>query len=97
MRTHPTRQRRTTRRMNMNQQARVTMLIALTSAALLTSACSREFVGGAAAGGAVAGGAYEYQNKDALDDLEDDFKDGKISKEEYLRRKREIEKKSLIY
>ena len=76
---------------------RISLIAALSSSALLMSACSKEFVGGAAAGGAVAGGAYEYQNKDALDDLEDDFEEGKISREEYLRRKKEIESKSLIY
>jgi hypothetical protein len=59
--------------------------------------CSREFVGGAGVGAGGAGAAYEYQNKQALDELEDDFKSGKITKEEYLRRKKEIQEKSLVY
>jgi hypothetical protein len=61
------------------------------------SGCSREFIGGAAVGAGGAGAAYEYQNKQALDELEDDFKSGKVTKEEYLRRKKEIEEKSLVY
>lgn len=61
------------------------------------SGCSREFVGGAAVGAGGAGAAYEYQNKQALDELEDDFKAGKITKDEYLRRKKEIQEKSLVY
>jgi len=65
--------------------------------AALASGCSKEFVGGAAVGAGVAGGAYEYQNKQALDDLENDFKAGRITKEEYLRRKKDIQDKSLLY
>ena len=75
-------------------------LIPAALAAIFTlplAGCSKEFVGGAAAGGAVAGGAYEYSNKRQLDDLEEDFEEGKISEEEYKRRKREIEKRSLVY
>jgi hypothetical protein len=59
--------------------------------------CSRGFVGGAAVGAGGAGAAYEYQNKKALDELEKDFNAGRITKDEYLRRKNEIQKKSLIY
>lgn len=61
------------------------------------TACSRSFVGGAAVGAGGAGAAYEYQNKKALDDLEADLKAGRITQEEYLRRKAEIQKRSLIY
>ena len=75
------------------------ILMTVLTALLVTTltACSKEFVGGVAAGGAVAGGAYEYSNKRQLDDLEEDYKEGKISREEYERRKREIEKRSLVY
>lgn len=61
------------------------------------TACSRSFVGGAAVGAGGAGAAYEYQNKKALDDLEADLKAGRITQEEYLRRKGEIQKRSIIY
>jgi hypothetical protein len=77
----------------------VRLIVVLAVAVLMAGAtgCSREFVGGAAVGAGATGAAYEYQNKKALDDLEADFKAGRISKEEYLRRKDEIQKKSLVY
>ncbi len=59
--------------------------------------CSSNFVGGAAVGAAGAGAAYEYQNHRQLERLEDDFKAGRISKEEYLKRKEQISSGSLIY
>jgi hypothetical protein len=55
------------------------------------------FGAGAAAGAGAAGAGYEYQNKQALDELDDDYAEGKISREEYLRRKREIDDKSIVY
>ena len=64
---------------------------------LLAIGCSRGAIGGAAVGAGAAGAAYEYQNKKALESLEDDWKAGRISKDEYLRRKKEIEKRSLVY
>ncbi|MBT8360991.1 MAG: hypothetical protein KJO32_08550 [Deltaproteobacteria bacterium] len=71
----------------------MTMIIPI----LLAIGCSRGAIGGAAVGAGAAGAAYEYQNKMALEDLEDDWKAGQISKDEYLRRKKEIEKRSLVY
>ena len=64
---------------------------------LLTVGCSRELVGGAAVGAGAAGAAYEYQSKQALDELETDLQSGRVSKDEYLRRKKEIQDRSLIY
>ncbi len=64
---------------------------------LFAIGCSRGAVGGAAVGAGAAGAAYEYQNKRALKSLEDDWQAGRISKDEYLRRKKEIEKRSLVY
>ena len=63
----------------------------------LAIGCSRGAIGGAAVGAGAAGAAYEYQNKQALEDLENDWKAGRISKEEYLRRKEDIKKRSLVY
>ena len=60
-------------------------------------ACTRETVGGAAAGAAVAGGAYEYQNKQAMDELKAQRDRGEITQEEFDRRKKEIEGRSLVY
>lgn len=51
----------------------------------------------AMAGAGAAGGAYEYQNKQQLDRLEEDFKQGEINREEYLERKKQIEEGSVIY
>lgn len=50
-----------------------------------------------AAGAAVGGAAYEYSNKRAMDDLESDYRAGRITGDEYERRKKEIEKRSLVY
>lgn len=72
------------------------MLIAIVAAASLTG-CSKDLVGGAALGAAAAGGAYEYQNKKAMDQLEADRAAGRITQDEYERRKKEIESKSLVY
>ncbi|SDY92309.1 hypothetical protein SAMN05421754_103121 [Nitrosomonas sp. Nm58] len=49
------------------------------------------------AGAGAAGGAYEYQSKQQLDKLEEDFKKGTINRDEYLKRKKQIEGGSIIY
>jgi len=56
-----------------------------------------EFLGGAAVGAAGTGAAYEYEHKQALDRLDRQFDQGEISREEYLARKKEIERGSLVY
>ncbi len=73
------------------------LILALILPLLLSIGCSRGAVGGAAVGAGAAGAAYEYQNKRALAQLEDDYKANRISKDEYFRRKKEIEKRSLVY
>ncbi|UFS70456.1 hypothetical protein LPW11_21625 [Geomonas sp. RF6] len=65
----------------------------------LTSACSSK--GGSAAGGALGGaavgaGAYEYVHHRNMQQVEDDYKAGKITKEEYEIRKDQIKKDSLL-
>jgi hypothetical protein len=75
--------------------------VALGAALLgLSSGCA-SFGGGAATGAAIgaagAGAAYEYQNKRQLERLDDDFERGRISRDEYERRRREIDKGSLLY
>jgi hypothetical protein len=72
------------------------LLVFLLAGLLGAVGCSRQFYGGAAVGAAGTAGAYEYQAHEAMQELEDDFKAGKISREEYDRRKREIEERSLI-
>lgn len=56
-----------------------------------------EFVGGAAAGALATGGAYEIQARRQMQKLEDDYKNKRISREEYETRKSQIEKGSIIY
>lgn len=62
---------------------------------LSQSGCA--FLGGAAAGAGAAGAGYEYQAHRQMQQLEEDYKNRKISREEYEDRKRQIEKGSLIY
>ncbi|MEZ4601203.1 MAG: hypothetical protein R2940_15545 [Syntrophotaleaceae bacterium] len=76
---------------------RIWLTLSLALMLAVTSGCSRSFVGGAAIGAGGAGAAYEYQNKKALDDLENDLEAGRINQDEYLRRKKEIQQRSLIY
>jgi len=72
--------------------------IILVIGALLLGGCgNRSLWGGAAVGAAAAGGAYEYQNKQAMDQLEEAYQAGEISREEYERRKAEIEGRSVVY
>jgi uncharacterized membrane protein len=71
----------------------VTFLL-IASFVLVLGACStREIATGAAVGGA----AYEYSNKRAMDQLKEDLDAGRITAEEYERRKKEIEGRSLVY
>lgn len=65
-------------------------------AAVAAVGCSSK-AGNVAAGAGAAGAAYEYSNKRSVDKLEQDVKDGKISREEYDRRRKDIEDKSLVY
>jgi hypothetical protein len=57
--------------------------------------------GGSAAGGALGGaavgvGAYEYSAHRQMQQLEDDFKAGRINKQEYDIRRNQIEQGSLL-
>lgn len=67
--------------------------IALAAAITLVGCSTREVATGAAVGGA----AYEYSNKRAMDALEKDYRAGRIGQAEYERRKKEIEKRSVVY
>lgn len=74
---------------------RSVVILVLASLSLISlAACStREVATGAAAGGA----AYEYSNKRAMDQLKEDYEAGRITREEYERRKKQIEERSLVY
>ena len=56
-----------------------------------------EFLGGAAVGGLATGAGYEINANRQMDRLEDDFRRGRISREEYQDRKRQIERGSVVY
>ena len=73
------------------------LLTASTAALACTSLGGCAFLGGAALGAAGTSTAYEVHNHKALEELDEDFEQGRISRDEYLRRKREIEKGSAIY
>jgi len=65
----------------------------------LTSGCSSR--GGSAAGGALGGaavgaGAYEFSAHRQMQQLEDDYRAGKINKQEYEIRKNQIQKGSIL-
>jgi len=61
------------------------------------SACSPAFWGGAAAGTLATGGGYEINNKRQMDQLDDDYRSGRIDQNEYNQRKHQIESGSIIY
>jgi len=74
-----------------------TLALILAASVSTTGCLSRNAAGGALVGGAAIGGVYEYQNKRALDALEDEYRRGQINRSEYERRKDEISRRSLIY
>ena len=69
------------------------LLLALT--AITQSSCA--FFGGAATGAVAAGAGYEIQAKRQMDRLDEDFKNRRISREEYDDRRQQIQKGSIIY
>jgi len=55
------------------------------------------FLGGAATGAVVTGAGYEYNAKRQMDKLDEAYKDERISRQEYEKRKEQIEAGSIIY
>lgn len=81
-----------------DRQLMMTSVIAvLVTLASATAGCTNSHLTGGVIGGAAIGGAYEYQNKRALDQLEHERRSGRISEEEYHRRREEIDDRSLLY
>lgn len=78
----------------MNKKLITSLMLAFAVVAI--GGCSSK-AGNVALGAGAAGGAYEYSNKRAMDDLKREREEGKISQEEYERRKAEIENRSLVY
>ena len=71
------------------------LAVLLILAGLTQSGCA--FLGGAATGALATGAGYEIQAKRQMDRLEDDFRNRRVSREEYENRKRQIESGSIIY
>ena len=55
------------------------------------------FLGGAALGALGTGAGYEINASSKMDDLESDYKAERISRSEYLARKSQLEKGSIVY
>jgi hypothetical protein len=55
------------------------------------------FLGGAALGALGTSAGYEINAKSKMDQLEDDYKHERISRAEYLNRKSQLEKGSIVY
>jgi hypothetical protein len=62
---------------------------------LAQSGCA--FLGGAAVGSLATGAGYEVNAHNQMEKLEADYKNERISRQEYLTRKAQIEKGSIIY
>jgi hypothetical protein len=71
------------------------MLVLVLMIALGQSGCA--FLGGAAAGALGTSAGYEINAKSKMDQLEDDYRNERISRAEYESRKSQIEKGSIIY
>jgi len=55
------------------------------------------FLGGAALGALGTGAGYEINANSKMDELESDYKAERISRSEYLARKSQLEKGSIVY
>ena len=56
-----------------------------------------EFIGGAAVGAGATGAGYEYNAYRQMQQLEEDYRAERISREQYEERKKQIEAGSIIY
>ena len=61
------------------------------------SQCGCAFLGGAALGAVGTSAAYEVNAHSKMEQIENDYKSERISRTEYLNRKSQIEKSSIIY
>jgi hypothetical protein len=71
------------------------ILVSVLMMALGQSGCA--FLGGAALGALGTSAGYEINAKSKMDQLEDDYKNERISRAEYESRKSQLEKGSIIY
>ena len=71
------------------------MLVLVILMGLGQSGCM--FLGGAALGALGTSAGYETNAKSKMDQLDEDYRNEKISRTEYLNRKSQLEKGSIIY
>ena len=71
------------------------IIVFMALAAVVLPGCS--FLAGTGAGVVGAGASYEVNARKQMDKLDEDYKAGKITKQEYETRKDQIKKGSLIY
>lgn len=71
------------------------MMVLVMLVGLAQAGC--EFIGGAAVGAGATGAGYEYNAYRQMQQLEEDYKNEKISRAEYEERKKQIEAGSIIY
>jgi len=71
------------------------MLVLVLLIGVSQSGCA--FLGGAAVGSLATGAGYEINANSQMGKLENDYKAERISRSEYLARKSQIEKGSIIY
>lgn len=71
------------------------MLALVLMIAVGQSGCA--FLGGAAVGALGTSGGYEYNAYSKMEQLEEDYKNEKISRAEYESRKSQLEKGSILY
>jgi hypothetical protein len=71
------------------------LMLLVLLAGLTQSGCA--FLGGAATGALAAGAGYEIQAKRQMDRLDEDYRNRRISREEYESRRRQIESGSIVY
>lgn len=79
----------------MTEEWRFTVLGTALVLVVGAAGCSSR-TGNVALGAGAAGAAYEYSNKQQLDELEEDLQAGRISQEEHDRRAQEIKDRSLV-
>ena len=72
-----------------------TLLAMMILASVTQSGCA--FLGGAAVGATAVGAGVELNNKAQMDRLEADYRNERITRQEYEARKEQIQRGSLIY
>jgi hypothetical protein len=72
-------------------------MVVLTAVCLTAAGCSGAFWGGTAGGAGGTATAYELRARQQLQQIEDDYKAGKMDQREYEIRKDQIEKNSVVF